>query len=56
MRPEVAQSLFHGNASISTEGTCFEKGTGLGLALCSDYLNGIAKNSLNLLFWRRVKG
>jgi signal transduction histidine kinase len=38
MRAEVAQSLFHGNASVSTEGTRFEKGTGLGLALCYDYL------------------
>jgi two-component system sensor histidine kinase ChiS len=38
MRQEVAQSLFHESSSISTEGTRFEKGTGLGLALCYDYL------------------
>ncbi len=38
MPQDVVQSLFHGNSTISTEGTNLEKGTGLGLALCYDYL------------------
>ncbi len=35
---DVVQSLFQGNSTFSMEGTHFEKGTGLGLTLCYDYL------------------
>jgi signal transduction histidine kinase len=38
MSQDVEKSLFQGNSAISTEGTSLEKGTGLGLALCYDYL------------------
>ncbi|MGC4021010.1 MAG: sensor histidine kinase [Cyclobacteriaceae bacterium] len=40
MAPEVAQALFT-KSSVSTEGTSQEKGTGLGLALCYEYLKYI---------------
>src|SRR5258708_25198188 len=35
---DAVQSLFQGNSTFSMEGTHFEKGTGLGLTLCYDYL------------------
>lgn len=38
MEQKVAESLFLSDEVISTTGTHLEKGTGLGLALCYDYL------------------
>jgi len=38
MPQEIAQTLFTSSSTVSTEGTSSEKGTGLGLALCYDYL------------------
>ncbi|MBI3482779.1 MAG: sensor histidine kinase, partial [Bacteroidetes bacterium] len=38
---ESVESLFHPNSTLSTEGTSQEKGTGLGLALCYDYLKHV---------------
>ncbi|GHM99919.1 sensor histidine kinase [Cytophagales bacterium WSM2-2] len=41
MPAEVAQTLFHAKSTVSTEGTSSEKGTGIGLGLCYDYLKHI---------------
>lgn len=41
MPQEVAQSLFYSKSTVSMEGTSHEKGTGIGLSLCYDYLNHI---------------
>jgi signal transduction histidine kinase len=37
--PEVKEKLFTGEAGVSTTGSSGEKGTGLGLMLCKDFIN-----------------
>ena len=41
MDSETLQNLMHHKTTVSTAGTTHEKGTGLGLALCRDYLQQI---------------
>jgi signal transduction histidine kinase len=41
MDSETIQNLMNPKTTVSTEGTTHEKGTGLGLALCRDYLKQI---------------
>jgi signal transduction histidine kinase len=38
MSPEKVKTLFDTNANRSTRGTAGEKGTGLGLLLCADFI------------------
>lgn len=38
INPEVKEKLFTGEAGVSTTGTAGEKGTGLGLMLCKDFI------------------